>query len=318
MKRIQNEGKLDNWCRDSLDWLRKEVGNDNIVSAVLHMDEKTPHIHATVVPIVTGERRKAKQEQQTTKKKYKKKSINAPRLCADDIMSREKFSHFQDTYAIAMNKFGLQRGKEGSEARHITTQQYYRELFDKNEKLEEEIQTKECEQQEVYKKVRDLYDWKDEAQGKFLDMDKHVQDKKEELATVETKVQKAQQDYEPYKAQEELNLIHNLFPMMKEQLRIAELCRKVGFTIEHIRRMFKGNTLPINSGKLYSPEHNRKFEVINAKVKIDNEPSNPNKLRLNINGMSILEWFRERYQEVQRKFDFIRKSEINKNKGIKM
>ena len=27
------------------------------------MDEHTPHIHATVVPIVTGERRKAKKKQ---------------------------------------------------------------------------------------------------------------------------------------------------------------------------------------------------------------------------------------------------------------
>lgn len=46
---------------------------------------------------------------------------------------------------------------------------------------------------------------------KFLDMDKHVRDKKEELATVENKLQKVKQDYEPYKAQEELNLIHSLF-----------------------------------------------------------------------------------------------------------
>jgi len=36
-------------------------------------------------------------------------------------------------------------------------------------------------------------------------MDKHVQDKKEELANVEAKLQKAKQDYEPYKAQDELN-----------------------------------------------------------------------------------------------------------------
>ena len=33
-------------------------------------DEKTPHIHATIVPIVTGERRKARKEEQNGKKKY--------------------------------------------------------------------------------------------------------------------------------------------------------------------------------------------------------------------------------------------------------
>ncbi|WP_294083492.1 hypothetical protein [Proteiniphilum sp. UBA5384] len=40
----------------------------------LHLDETTPHIHATLVAIVTGERRKAKDEavKNTGKKKYKK------------------------------------------------------------------------------------------------------------------------------------------------------------------------------------------------------------------------------------------------------
>ena len=60
MKRIEAEGKLKAWCTDNLAWLRKTYGADNLVSAVLHMDEATPHIHATVVPIVKGERRKAR------------------------------------------------------------------------------------------------------------------------------------------------------------------------------------------------------------------------------------------------------------------
>ena len=40
------------------------MNNDGI----LHMDEKTPHIHATIVPIVTGERRKA-QKRRTEREK---------------------------------------------------------------------------------------------------------------------------------------------------------------------------------------------------------------------------------------------------------
>jgi hypothetical protein len=60
MQRIQNTGKLDEWCKDNIEWLQETFGKDNLVSAVLHMDEKTPHIHATVVPIVTGERRKVR------------------------------------------------------------------------------------------------------------------------------------------------------------------------------------------------------------------------------------------------------------------
>jgi len=58
MKRIAQEGRLKAWCADNLEWLRRTFGAENVVSAVLHMDEATPHIHAAVVPIVTGERRK--------------------------------------------------------------------------------------------------------------------------------------------------------------------------------------------------------------------------------------------------------------------
>lgn len=79
------------------------MNNDGI----LHMDEKTPHIHATIVPIVTGERRKAKKEEQNGKKKYRKKSTQDVRLCADDVMARHKLKHYQDTYAQAMGKYGL-------------------------------------------------------------------------------------------------------------------------------------------------------------------------------------------------------------------
>ena len=62
MARIEKEGRLYEWCDESMDWLRSTFGADNVVAATLHADEDTPHIHATVVPIVTGERRKAKEE----------------------------------------------------------------------------------------------------------------------------------------------------------------------------------------------------------------------------------------------------------------
>ena len=60
--KIQQDGRIDEWCDDSMQWLHKTFGKENTVSAVLHMDETTPHIHATIVPIVMGERRKAKQK----------------------------------------------------------------------------------------------------------------------------------------------------------------------------------------------------------------------------------------------------------------
>lgn len=74
MQHIEAGGKLDQWCDDNLAWLRKTYGDNNVVSAVLHMDEKTPHIHATVVPIVTGERRKAKEAKKREEKQEQNNS----------------------------------------------------------------------------------------------------------------------------------------------------------------------------------------------------------------------------------------------------
>ena len=50
MKQIEQAGKLDEWCRDSVEWMKRTYGSENVVSAVLHMDEETPHIHATPHP----------------------------------------------------------------------------------------------------------------------------------------------------------------------------------------------------------------------------------------------------------------------------
>ena len=82
MMKLQDEGRLDEWCDDNLQWLYHTFGKENTVSAVLHMDEHTPHIHATVVPIVTGECRKAKKKQTEGKRPYRKKA-NTVRLCAN-------------------------------------------------------------------------------------------------------------------------------------------------------------------------------------------------------------------------------------------
>ncbi|GHV49009.1 hypothetical protein FACS1894181_06500 [Bacteroidia bacterium] len=174
------------------------------------------------------------------------------------------------------------------------------------------------QKQEVYGKVCDMYDQKDEAQEKFLAMDKHIREKEEELAAIEPKPQKAKQNYEPYRAQDELNLIHDLFPMMKENLRMAELCKKIGIGIEYIKMLFSGKKLTAKSFSLFSPEHNQKFTAENINLKIEKEQGNPNRLRLNLNGMNILDWFRIKYQEVQHKYNIGNRPEVNKSKGVNM
>ena len=122
MMKIANDGRLNSWIDANLKWLKDTFGEENLVSCVLHMDEKTPHLHATVVPIVTGERIRRKREGE---KKYETKS--GPRLSADDVMRRTKLHEYQNSYAAAMRPFGLQRGIVGSTAKHQANSGYYRQ-----------------------------------------------------------------------------------------------------------------------------------------------------------------------------------------------
>ena len=159
MKRIEEEGRLDEWCADNLKFFADTFGKENIVAAHLHRDEKTPHMHVTLVPIVKGERKRRKREEQA-KKRYRKKPADTVRLCADDLMTRLKLKSYQDSYAAAMAKYGLQRGIDGSEARHVSTQQYYRDLKKLSDGLKTEVadlqQRKETAREELVRAKKEI------------------------------------------------------------------------------------------------------------------------------------------------------------------
>ena len=159
MARIEAEGRLGEWCADNIRYFADLFGKENIVAAHLHRDEETPHIHVTLVPIVKGERKRRKREEQA-KKRYRKKPADTVRLCADDIMTRLKLKSYQDSYAVAMAKYGLQRGIEGSKARHKSTTQYYRDTQRLADSLKAEVvdlqQQKETAQEELKRAKKEI------------------------------------------------------------------------------------------------------------------------------------------------------------------
>ncbi len=160
MQRIVREERLDEWCADNMKYLAETFGRENIVSADLHLDETSPHIHATLVPIVTTERKPKKQEERRAKR-YRTKSASRPRLCADEVMSRTKLKEYQNTYAAAMAKYGLQRGVEGSEARHVDTQQFYQEVKAMTDTLKADVtelqKRKATAQEELDRAKKDVH-----------------------------------------------------------------------------------------------------------------------------------------------------------------
>ena len=155
LRRLADEGRLDEWAEASIGWAKQTFGEDNVVGAHLHMDEQTPHLHVTVVPIVTTERKKKASEARATKR-YRTKPKNGPRLSADDIMTRENLTRFQDTYAEAMARFGLERGIRGSEARHVDQHEYYRQCQIKKKDLEQDVATLSTEKRQLDSETQSL------------------------------------------------------------------------------------------------------------------------------------------------------------------
>lgn len=155
LRRLADEGRLDDWAESSVRWAKETFGEENVVGAHLHMDEQTPHLHVTVVPIVTTERKK-KASESNVRKRYRTKSKDGPRLSANDIMTRENLTRFQDTYAEAMERFGLERGIRGSEARHVDQHEYYRQCQIKKKDLEQDVATLATEKEQLGTETQSL------------------------------------------------------------------------------------------------------------------------------------------------------------------
>lgn len=155
LRRLADEGRLNDWAESCVRWAKETFGEENVVGAHLHMDEQTPHLHVTVVPIVTTERKK-KASESNVKKRYRTKSKDGPRLSANDIMTRENLIQFQDTYAEAMERFGLERGIRGSEARHVDQHEYYRQCQIKKKDLEQDVATLATEKEQLDTETQSL------------------------------------------------------------------------------------------------------------------------------------------------------------------
>lgn len=177
LRRLADEGRLDEWAEASIGWAKQTFGEDNVVGAHLHMDEQTPHLHVTVVPIVTTERKRKASEARATKR-YRTKPKNGPRLSADDIMTRENLTRFQDTYAEAMARFGLERGIRGSEARHVDQHEYYRQCQIKKKDLEQDVATLSSEKSQLDTETQSLEKRKKELERGNRWMDKAFADTK--------------------------------------------------------------------------------------------------------------------------------------------
>jgi hypothetical protein len=115
--------RLADWTERSMAWLRERYGAANMVAAILHKDEMTPHIHAVVVPIDERGR------------------LNARGF----VGGGEKLSRMQDSYAAAVEELGLTRGVRRSTAEHQTVREFYAKIERPTPAREEVLRAVEVE-----------------------------------------------------------------------------------------------------------------------------------------------------------------------------
>lgn len=96
--------------KDTFDFLENLVGRENVISAQIHNDEKTPHLHFVFVPLI--------------KKPNKKGFVENCLSFKDLIGTKPLLKKLQtDFYLNVGKKYGLERG-EPSDKKHITTREY--------------------------------------------------------------------------------------------------------------------------------------------------------------------------------------------------
>ena len=114
------------WADTCMEFVYKDLGytKEQVLHSVVHLDEKTPHIHCVVVPLVKKLDKRTNTERYTiSKKQYIKDKIH--------------LSELQDMYHKRLTDKGydLERGIKGSDRKHIKIKDYKKI----NRKLEENL-----------------------------------------------------------------------------------------------------------------------------------------------------------------------------------
>ncbi len=135
--------------RHAYNFIQLRYGYENIVSAVVHFDERTPHMHVNFVPVVDSS------------------------LCAKKIYNKQNLLKLHDDFhKYVKNKgYDLERGESKSDKQqHLSTEEY--KLKIKHEEL---------------KKMNDTIDKKEHALKKHLNALEGVSVSFGKLDTIETK-----------------------------------------------------------------------------------------------------------------------------------
>lgn len=135
---------------ESLQFISERYGKENIMSAIVHMDEKTPHMHINFIPIYNNEK-----------------------LCAKAIFKPAEYTNLQTAYyKNVAYKYGLERGGGKKKRRHEDTNTYkYKTGYDR---LKEQYLEMEKKCQVIDEKIRYKQECLDNLQIQIRDAEDKI------------------------------------------------------------------------------------------------------------------------------------------------
>ena len=190
--------ELQKFFADSYAFLKRQIGyrtDKNILSAVIHLDETTPHLQLYYIPIVDEGRKKvyAKDERGKTLRNAKGSPVQAkdsngksiftsaklkrPKVCSSEFWEQRgaqiSYGNLQDEFHEQVAwRYGLERGEVGSNKKHTTKYQWQ----------------KQQQEKELAEKDAALT----QATAKIEEADKTLQDKNADISAAEKKLEQIQ------------------------------------------------------------------------------------------------------------------------------
>lgn len=153
-------------------------GYENIINATIHFDEATPHMHIGIVPVTSD-----------------------GRLSAKELFTPLQLKQLQTDFAKNVGAmYGLERGTEGSKAKHL-------------DELSFKLQKQQERQEEVYEEVRHLEVRKMNLTHECRECSQELEKRSQELREVEGRVTTLQ---------EQKNVLERKLDALTDEVTIAK------------------------------------------------------------------------------------------------
>ena len=241
------------------------------------------------------EKQKAELQRMDAAKRHKEEQINLAKQELKQVKSEIRTDKLKKTATTAATAIT-------SGVASLFGSGKLKELERANEKLQDEVSKRNTNIEKLQSQVQQMQKQHDTQIHNLREMHRQELDMKEkELSRLARIIDKA----------------FRWFPMFREMLRMEKFCAMLGFSKEMTESLIVKKEALKCSGKIYSEQHRRNFDIKDDILRVENDPDDESRLNLTINRKPIADWFREQWHRL-RYGTRLSQQEEKKSRGIKM